>query len=489
MKKVEDLLHNIKVKNKLHLDNISIDKITFNSKESTPNSLFVAIKGEKYDGHDFIEEAISKGAKVVICQKDVDVPIDATKIIVDDTPKTLALLSRNFYDVNFDKIKIIGITGTNGKTTTLFLIDRILKEAGFKTASVGTLGARIKQGQFKKLGKTTPPSLKLYSLIDQMLKENIDYCIMEVSSHGLCQERTYGIDFNQVIFTNLSWEHLDYHKDMESYFNAKCKLFTNSYRKQTAIINKDDSFYSRLKSVLNLRHLTYAIEEEADFKAKQISFNKSSTRFIIKTPKNDMSIKTHLVGAYNIYNILAAFASCYNLGVEPEVIKKAIESVSFIPGRFQQVDEGQSYRVFIDYAHSQAALENVLKALKSLCGKDDHLITVFGCGGDRDKGKRSEMAKVAERYSDYVIVTTDNPRSEDPEDIARQVMNGFAKQQNHQLVLDRKEAIKKALLKAKKNDILLIAGKGHEAKQIFKDKIIDFDDVKITRNLIKTIKK
>ncbi len=486
MSNLSKLLKGVKYKNKPKRLDINIGNISYNSKDIEKNSIFVAIKGKRYDGHNFIPEAISRGAKVVVCQKDIKVPPFVVKILVDDTRKTLAQISNNFFAPKIEKIKLIGITGTNGKTTTSLLIDRILKEADLKTSLIGTLGFKILNQDFIKLKHTTPPCMTLHNLLDKTIKNNSDYVILEVSSHALNQYRVDGLDFKAAIFTNLTPEHLDYHKDLNRYLAAKSILFKNLKAGSLAVLNRDDKASGYLKKITKANILTYGIKNQTDVKADSIRLTPDGSRFILKIKDKKVEILSKLIGLYNIYNILAASCFCYNEGIDLRLIKKAIESVRSLPGRLQEVREGQPFRVFIDYAHTPDALENVLVSLKEIVPSKRGIITVFGCGGDRDKTKRPLMAKVAIRYSRFTIITTDNPRSEKPQDIFNDIISGFTPEDNQKYIIipDRKGAIKEAFRKARDDDIILVAGKGHETTQIYKDKVIPFDDFKIARQLL-----
>ena len=487
---LKELLKGVKYKDKSKILNVDIKSVSYNSKRVAMGTLFVAIKGSNFNGHDFIQNAISNGAEAIVCEENVKISNSVSKIVVDDTRKVLAQIAKNFYKPNVEKIKLIGITGTNGKTTTSLLIDNILKQAKFNTAIIGTLGIRSKDAEFQEVNNTTPPSLLLYDSINKMVRDSIDYAIIEVSSHALDQDRVFGLKFNAAIFTNLSAEHIDYHKNINNYLKAKAKLFKQLEPKGIAVINKDDKVFSYLKKVTRAKFVTYAIKNKADFKAEDIRLTLKGSQFILKTPNEKVVISSKLIGFHNIYNILAACCFCYYERISLSDIRKGIELTRVIPGRLQEIKENQPYRLFIDYAHTHDALENVLGALRRLLNSKSNIITVFGCGGERDKSKRPKMAKVADKYSDFIIITTDNPRGEDPQIICNDIISGFPEkdEKKYTVILDRKDAINQALKMAENDDIVLIAGKGHENKQIFKDKIISFNDIDVVKDLLKNKK-
>jgi UDP-N-acetylmuramoyl-L-alanyl-D-glutamate--2,6-diaminopimelate ligase len=487
MPKLKKLLSGIKYKCQEEIPDLKIRKVSCNSKEIKPGDLFVAIKGTNLDGHKFIKDAVAAKAAAVVCEKDKDLAGSTPKILVRNSRQALSCIAKNFYNSNLDKIKLIAITGTNGKTTISLLINSILRQNNYRTAIVGTLGARTAGSKFEKLDNTTPSSLKLYELIDRMTEDNVAYGIMEVSSHALDQDRVSGLDFTAAIFSNLTEEHLDYHKNTRNYLKAKAKLFRSLGPERLAVINADDSASSYLKRATTARILTYALENEADFKAQAVKITLEGNQFILKTPRGEIPISSRLIGIHNIYNILAASGFCFHEGLSLIKIKEGIEALDVIPGRLQEVKEGQPFYVFIDYAHTHNALENVLRAIRQAVGRRSRIITVFGCGGDRDKSKRPKMAQAAARYSDFIIITTDNPRSEEPGKICDEILSGFSDRDSSKqtVILNREEAIQKALRYARENDVVLIAGKGHEDKQIFSDKIIKFSDLEVTKHLLR----
>ncbi|MDD2752417.1 MAG: UDP-N-acetylmuramoyl-L-alanyl-D-glutamate--2,6-diaminopimelate ligase [Candidatus Omnitrophica bacterium] len=456
-------------------EDFEITGISCNSQEIKPGNLFVAIKGIRQDGNKYIEEAVSKGARVVIiegakCQVPSNEKVNFIR--VEDARKALAKLAAEFYGHPSEKIKIIGITGTNGKTTISYLIEAILQENHSLPGVIGTVNYRFK-GQEIPAKNTTPGPLELQSLFFQMRQAGVDYAVMEVSSHALAQGRTEGINFQSAIFTNLTQDHLDYHRSMEEYFQAKSRLFQNALPATLKIINNDDAFGRRLKSETTGRVTTYGIENNADYMAQDLKLKVEDSEFLFVGPRAKTKFKIQLIGRHNVLNILAALSWADQEGIPPEIIQAAIEKFSAVPGRLERVNCAKGFAVYVDYAHTDDALKNVILSLRQACaGK---LIVVFGCGGERDKTKRPKMGKVVTELADYAIITSDNPRSEDPNQIIKEIEQGISKD-NYSVVPERGQAINKSLHLAKAGDIVLIAGKGHEDYQILKDKTIHFDD-------------
>lgn len=468
---------------------LDVESISCDSRDIQKNSLFVAVKGPISDGADFITQAIAKGAKVIAKEKgrsDADdfANKDVCVLIVKDSKKFLRDILRRFYGDPSQIVRTIGITGTNGKTTISYLFESILRRAGKKCTVIGTVNYRLGD-KIIPSKNTTPGIVDNQRYLSQMVREGTDYCVMEVSSHALDQGRVDAIDFKVGVFTNLTGDHLDYHKTMEEYFTAKALLFSRLSKSSCAVINIDDEYGLRLLPITRADITTYALNHKADVTAENIVLNFSQTAFTLKTPQGKISIQTKLIGRHNIYNILAAAAGCLAEGLSLETIRDGIENLAVVPGRLEQVVCGQDFNVFVDYAHTEDALKNVLTNLRVV--SQARIIVVFGCGGDRDKTKRPKMGRVAGQLADWCILTSDNPRSEDPQSILKQVISGFEKT-NYEVIADRETAIKKALLSAKKGDIVLIAGKGHETYQIFKDKTIDFDDREVVRNFFSCLR-
>ncbi len=453
-----------------------ITNITSDSRTVGPGSLFIAIKGPLSDGHRYISDVIKKQPSAIVFD-DINftpkVSCSTPLILVKNSKNFLLDIANRFYGYPYDNIKSVGITGTNGKTTTSYLVRSVLSEAGLKCALIGTIGYKITETNIPS-HNTTPGIIELHELLRDMISAGNKYVAMEVSSHALDQDRVAGIVFSAAIFTNLTQDHLDYHKDMEDYFAAKKKLFYDHVGKHSSLImNIDDSFGSRLFKVLKGKKFGFGFKE-GDIHVHDHEIARDFTSANIVTPKGVLGIKSRLVGRHNLYNILACAAFGVANGIDLDIIKRGIEQVSVVPGRLDRIDSDKGFSVFVDYAHTDDALKNVLESLRLLV-HNGRIITVFGCGGDRDKGKRPKMGRIACALSDYAIVTSDNPRSEDPREIAGQIVSGIALD-NFEIELDRSKAISKAIKMAKEGDFVLVAGKGHETYQIIKDKIIPFDD-------------
>lgn len=460
-----------------------VEHISRDSRTCSKNTLFVALKGGRFDGNKFVHQAIDAGARIIITDNKASVAMSNEQVCFLYAPTPASLLKKialRFYDDPSSKIKVAGITGTNGKTTVSYLIEAILKEAQKKCGVIGTINHRIGSSSWTS-HNTTPGLLENQEFLSRLVNVGGEHCVMEVSSHALDQRRVDLIDFDRAIFTNLTSDHLDYHKTTKEYFKAKAHLFEQLSAQALAIINIDDERGRDLIKLTKAKVLTYGIENKtADIFANEIKSNLSGLHFQLNTLDKSMMISSSLIGYFNIYNILAAVACCLSWGIDMELIKVAIEKFIFVPGRLQRVETGKQRTIFIDYAHTQDALEKVLSELKLLVqGK---VICVFGCGGDRDIFKRKEMGEVASRCADISVVTTDNPRSEDPQSIINQIVSGFSKD-NFCVELDRYQAIKRAIMLARQEDVVVIAGKGHEDYQIFSDKTIKFNEHEIVKEI------
>lgn len=473
------------------LEDFDVAGLACDSKKVSDNFIFVAIKGNNIDGHSFIKEALNKGARGVIVQIPNSLPVrqagksqipkNIAVIEVKDTRQALAKLAAEFYGNPSKKVKVIGITGTNGKTTISYLIEAILQEAGYEAAVIGTVNYRFKNRVINSKN-TTPGPLELQVMLADILKEGIDYTVMEVSSHALDQHRTDGINFRYAIFTNLSQDHLDYHHNLEDYFEVKSRLFKSLKPESCAIINQDDAYARRLNGLTCAKLVTYGIEDKAQVRAENIIFDINHTEFILSAQGNKIKFRTLLIGRHNVYNVLASISLGLKEGLDLSVIRSAVEKFKVVPGRLQRIDFKGDFAVFVDYAHTEDALSNVITTLRQVTRRK--VIVVFGCGGERDKTKRPKMGQVVSELADYAVITSDNPRSENPESIIEDIKKGI-KKQNFSIMADRRDAIKKALTLAKTGDIVLIAGKGHENYQILKDKVISFDDCQVVRECLK----
>ena len=487
LRRVLEGLKNIKVRGNLDLE---ISNIENNSKKVTPDSLFVAISGFDFDGHKFVGEAIENGATAVMLDMNADlkgikIPAGVTVIIAEDTRYALAISACNFYGNPSRKFKLIGVTGTKGKTTTTYMIKAILEKQGYKVGLIGTIENFIGEDSLGKSNRTTPESLELQRMFYKMAAQKMDYVVMEVSSQSLKLNRVAGCDFDIGVFTNLYKDHISEkeHTDLEDYFESKKKLFTMCKK---GFVNFDD--FKGIKIVNTMKNCsfkTYAIDNSADYLAKDITITNVSVDYKVKINGKNERIKVNIPGRFSVYNSLAAIAVCEYLGVSTENIKEALESVK-VSGRSELVQNKAELAIMIDYAHTAESLENILQAVKSYTkGK---VICVFGCGGDRDKHKRPEMGEVAGRIADFSIITTDNPRTEEPEEIIKEIEEGIKKTKGkYKVIVDRKEAIKEAIKMMNNRDIVVLAGKGHEPYQEINGVKYPFDVRIIVNDIIKEL--
>ena len=459
-----------------------VQNIRYDNRKIEQGDAFVCVKGFKVDGHSFIGDAIKKGAKTLIVQEDVSVQEDITIIKVRDTRKALAIMSSNYFGNPKDKLKIIGITGTNGKTTSAFIIKSILEKAGFMTGLIGTIANYIGNKKVDAV-RTTPESYELHELFKNMVDAGVEYCVMEVSSHSLELDRVYGIQFEEGIFTNLTRDHLDFHKTFENYYNAKFKLFERSNH---SIINLDDPYGANIVKDIEERGLktkvsTFSIEKESDFKAFEIKSHSNGSEFKVNLESIE-EFSINIPGEYNIYNSLGCIICAYNLNIPMDKIKEGLSDV-VIPGRCELVakEKNLPYSIIIDYTHTPDGLENILSTVKAFT--KNRMISVFGCGGDRDKVKRPQMGKIGCELSDIAIITSDNPRSEEPMDIINDIVKPL-NYDNFVIEVNRKEAIRKAMNMALEGDVIVIAGKGHETYQILKDETIHFDEREVVYDIL-----
>jgi UDP-N-acetylmuramoyl-L-alanyl-D-glutamate--2,6-diaminopimelate ligase len=464
---------------------LQIEGIAYDSRKVKKNYLFVAIKGEKTDGARFVRQAIENGASAIASEKPIDSGLNVTHLTVRDARGFLAEASRTYYQDPSQKIKLMGITGTNGKTTTTYLMHSLYRHAGLRSCLVGTLGMKIGDQSFPT-EHTTPEASDLMRFLNQAVSEGCTHGAMEVSSHSLSLKRVYGTKFTVGVFTNLTRDHLDFHGDMESYFGAKRLLFSpeNGNQVETAVINSDDPYGLRLKTELRCPVVCFGFNKPADIHLLEHQSRSDGTDLVIATPTGKARLQIRLIGRPNIYNIMAAMGSALSLGIPLDAICGGIESMTGVPGRMETVDAGQDYTVIVDYAHSPDALENLLKTVSQLPHK--RVITVFGCGGDRDRTKRPIMGAIAAAMSDVVVATSDNPRSEDPLAILEEIKIGVHQgPAPYEIVPDRSRAIERAISMARKGDVVVIAGKGHEDYQILGTRTIHFDDREVAWDLIR----
>ncbi|MHB8171873.1 MAG: UDP-N-acetylmuramoyl-L-alanyl-D-glutamate--2,6-diaminopimelate ligase [Thermincolia bacterium] len=492
MATLQDLLKVIVAEKRVGDMNTEIKGIAYDSRKVKPGFLFVCIEGFKTDGHDYINGALANGAVAVVLQREVD-GLGVPWIKVPDTRRVLAYLSARFYDYPSTKLTMVGVTGTNGKTTITYLVEAILKEAGHKVGLIGTIQNKIGDQVFP-VTNTTPMALELQDLLNDMVEEKVNYAVMEVSSHALELGRVAGCEFDVAIFTNITQDHLDFHGTMANYLAAKVKLFSglgkNSVKKHRkyGIVNKDDPHNQYLIERTNGEVITYGVENQADIMAAQIHIQARGVTFDVTTPRGNARIRLATTGMFSVYNALAAIAVGFVEGIDLKVIKTALEGLKGVAGRFEPVDEGQDFAVIVDYAHTPDGLENILKTAQEFVA--GRIITVFGCGGDRDKTKRPIMGRIAAKFGDFSVITSDNPRSEDPATILDEVEVGTKEvvgPDKYVKLVDRREAIRFAITMAKPGDIILIAGKGHETYQIIADQVREFDDCKVARGFLREV--
>lgn len=484
MKTLNELLNNYHQYHKTSDANPVITSITMDSRDVKEGSLFICIEGYTVDGHLFAEAAVKAGAVAVLAQKPLDVSVPV--VIVKDTKRAMAIISNIFYDHPTTKLNLIGVTGTNGKTTTTHLIDKILTDHQKKTGLIGTMYTKIGDDVFDT-NNTTPESIVLQQSFSRMVDQGVQTAIMEVSSHALHLGRVRGCDFNIAVFTNLTQDHLDYHETMEAYRNAKGLLFAqlgNTYHQKSAkvaILNSDDPTSVEYEKMTSAQVITYGIDKDCDVRAKNIEITPNGTTFELTAFQQKLTVSLKLIGKFSVYNALAAIATCLAEGIDLASIISSLEEVEGVSGRFEPVDAGQQFTVIVDYAHTPDSLENVLKTIREFAKGEIHV--VVGCGGDRDRTKRPLMAKIASQYCDHVLLTSDNPRSEDPNEIIKEMEKGIVGS-DYTSIVDRKQAISHAVSKARPHDIILIAGKGHETYQTIGTENFFFDDRLVAKKAI-----
>ncbi|MFQ7190690.1 MAG: UDP-N-acetylmuramoyl-L-alanyl-D-glutamate--2,6-diaminopimelate ligase [Megamonas funiformis] len=483
------VLNNVEVKGDV---NKEIEFITHDSRRVRKNTLFVCICGTRVDGNKFIPQAIEAGACAIMTEKDVEVPADITVIKVPNMREAMELAVPYFYDYPGKKMRMIGVTGTNGKTSSTYMLRDILCKAGYKVGVIGTIKIMIEDEEMP-IHNTTPDVIDLQEILDKMYKQNIDYVVMEVSSHALDMNRIAGCEYDTAMFTNLTQDHLDYHKTMENYALAKAKLFDSLSApnlvksNKNAVINLDDELGSKTMiehTKCNL--ITYGIKNDAVLKAENVEIKASGASFDVKYKDDCVHFDLKVIGMFNVYNILGVIGVALAEKISFDIIKETLEAFEAVAGRFELVRQGQDFSVIVDYAHTPDGLENVLKTAREIAKK--RLIVVFGCGGDRDRTKRPIMGRIAAQLADVVIATSDNPRTEDPEFILSEVEAGVLPALHgnfHEKITDRRTAIFRAIELAQKDDIVLIAGKGHENYQILKTGTIHFDDKEVAIEAIR----
>ncbi len=484
---LKDILYKVAINAVVGSTTVKVREIHFDSRNIQSNDLFVAIRGHASDGHDYIDIAIGSGATVVVCEvlpKQLKVGI--VYVQVDSTSRAMAVMASNYYDSPSENLKLVGVTGTNGKTTVASLLYQLFKKAGYKVGLLSTVKIMIDNKAYKAT-HTTPDSLTINRYLKEMNDEGVEFCFMEVSSHGIHQNRTAGLRFEGGVFTNLSHDHLDYHETFAEYRDVKKRFFDELPDNAFALVNIDDKNGLVMLQNTNARKYTYALKGYADYKSKILENQFSG--LLLKV--GDSEVWTRLIGSFNAYNVLAIYATAELLGLEKVEVLQLISDLESVSGRFQYLISNEKITAIVDYAHTPDALKNVLKTINSIRTKNEELITIVGCGGDRDKTKRPKMGHIATELSTKVIFTNDNPRSEDPEVILNDIEKGVAPQ-NYKKALtiaDRAQAIKAACQMAQPNDIILIAGKGHESYQEIKGKRFDFDDYKTVQKFLKELQK
>ncbi|NIK91396.1 UDP-N-acetylmuramoyl-L-alanyl-D-glutamate--2,6-diaminopimelate ligase [Mangrovimonas sp. CR14] len=487
MKQLKDILYKVSLNSVVGNTSLSVNKIEFDSRAISENDIFVAIRGTVTDGHDYINKAIGQGASAIICEK---LPIELVNgvvyIVVENASSALAIMASNYYSMPSENLKLVGVTGTNGKTTIASLLYQLFKNAGYKVGLLSTVKVIVDSKKYKAT-HTTPDSLTINKYLKMMNDEGVEYCFMEVSSHGIHQNRTLGLHFAGGIFTNLTHDHLDYHKTFAEYRDVKKRFFDELPESAFALVNKDDKNGSFMLQNTKAKKYTYALKSYADYKA--LILENQFSGLLLKI--NDNEVWTKLIGNFNAYNILAIYAVADLLGLEKVEILRLISDLESVSGRFQYLMSSSKITAIVDYAHTPDALKNVLETINSIRTKNEELITVVGCGGDRDKTKRPKMGHIASQLSTKVIFTSDNPRSENPEAIISEVEAGVEPQnfKKTMSITDRKQAIKTACQLANDRDIILIAGKGHETYQEIKGERFDFDDFKIVKEFLKQLQK
>ncbi|SEF68568.1 UDP-N-acetylmuramoyl-L-alanyl-D-glutamate--2,6-diaminopimelate ligase [Flavobacterium urumqiense] len=484
---LKDILYKVAIQAVKGSTDVVVNKMDFDSRKIEKNDVFIAIRGSISDGHDYIEKAIEQGAVAVICDTfPENIAEGITYVQVKDTNSALAFMAANYFGDPSEKLKLVGITGTNGKTTIASLLYQLFKKAGFKVGLLSTVKILVDEKEFKAT-HTTPDSITINHYLKEMVQNGVDYCFMEVSSHGIHQKRTEALHFVGGIFTNLSHDHLDYHPTFAEYRDVKKSFFDYLPKAAFALVNIDDKNGQVMLQNTVAKKLTYALKSYADYKA-QILENQLSG-LLLKINGNEVWVK--LIGTFNAYNLLAIYGTAVQLGMESLEVLRLLSDLESVSGRFQFIVSNSNITAIVDYAHTPDALENVLKTINDIRTKNEQLITVVGCGGNRDKAKRPIMAGIASDLSDKAIFTSDNPRNENPEVIITEMEHGVAPQ-NYKKTLtitDRKQAIKTACQLAQPNDIILIAGKGHETYQEINGVRHDFDDMKIVKEILDQLHK
>ena len=473
--KLSELLKDVEYKIISGSVDIDISALTIDSRKAKEGVLFICIKGFSTDGHKYIPSAVANGCSAVICECETDIPDGVNAVFVPKgSREALAKIASAFYGEPSKKFRLIGVTGTNGKTSSTYFMETILRGLGRKTGVIGTVGITVdgEKLDIEFATSTTPDTIELQAIFAEMAKRGVEDVIMEVSSHGLELKKVDGSDFDTCIFTNLTQDHLDFHKTMENYCAAKAKLFKMC---KYGIINADDKWAKEIEKHADCKFTTFGMENDADLKAYNIEYLMDRVNFTVDIDGKAVDFVLHVPGRFSVYNALGVIGAALSMGIPAEEVQKGIANIKGVPGRIQNIPNDLGINVIVDYAHTPDGVENILNAVREFT--KGRIITVFGCGGDRDRTKRPIMGEIAGRLSDHCVVTSDNPRSEEPIDILKEIEPGVrSATENYELVVDRRDAIVKAVNMAQKGDSVVIAGKGHENYEIFKDKTIHFDD-------------
>ncbi len=461
---------------------VIVSGMAMDSRRVQPGDLYACVPGFQVDGHDFAVKAVESGAVALVVERFL--PLDVPQVMVSNVRQVIGLLAATVYDQPSEQLELVGVTGTNGKTTITYLIEKIGTKHGKKVGLIGTLGARI-DGREIPGERTTPEAIEVQKLLGDMVAEGVSLAVMEVSSHAMDLGRVKGCEFDVGIFTNLTQDHLDYHKSMEDYLDAKSSLFSSLVGKKQpkiSILNGDDASFAKLSQASAAPVVSYGINNDVDYRAEDVQVTSEGVHFVVRFREGIQEIQYSTPGFFSVYNALAAFVWGVERGYNPESVAEALAEIPGVPGRFESVRIGQPFLVIVDYAHTPDGLENVVRTARGFT--KGRLITVFGCGGDRDKGKRPIMGETASVGSDFLIVTSDNPRTEDPDQIIKEVLMGVSGVE-HVALRDRREAIESACRMAKPGDTILIAGKGHETYQIFGTEVHPFDDREVAREALR----
>lgn len=476
MRKLADILEGAGARPAFQTEGVDVAGIACDSRKVEPGYLFVAVRGPETDGHAFVSQAVARGAAAIVGER-IPEGVRTPFVQVGDSRKALARIALNFYGRPERRLRLVGITGTNGKTTTAFLVRHLLESEGRKTGLIGTI-AHEWNGTRRPASNTTPGALELAGILHEMVEGGCSHAVMEVSSHALDQERVEGLSFEEACFTSFTQDHLDYHGTLETYFASKRKLFDHVSKGGWAVLNADDPWIARLAEHLNVPTLRVGIDAPAEVRAEEVRLSLKGTVFRLATPLGTQDVRTGLIGRHNVTNVLTAAACALKEGISLDAVCRALSTASAPAGRLESIPNDRGLVIFVDYAHTEDALQRALETLRPFASK--RIWVVFGCGGDRDRLKRPKMGRVAGHLADHAILTADNPRSEDPNQICAEIAGGFERP-TYEIEVDRARAIRKALFAARPGDVVLVAGKGHETSQISRAGAVSFDDRVVVR--------